>query len=535
MSVVTVAWLLLSGQCGQTYAQDKKPEASAPTVSAVYPPGSAVGQTTKVKLTNSVGSPVGKFWSDRGQLSVKLEEDGKSAKVIVPAEATPGLHWFRCYNGEGASPRIPFVVGIVSELQEAEPNNRPSEANPLAEPSQTVNGVIEKSGDVDVFQLSLEAGQTVVLSVLANRTLGSPMDAVLQVVDANGTVLAHNDDDHGLDPELAFTASEAGDYFARLFAFPSNPNSTIRLAGAATYVYRLTATREAFVDYATPAAVDGAPESRVRLTGWNLPDKLQTVTVSPLRPESFLVSDGVTLPVQIRRSALPSFSEDECPAPIRPPFVIGGVISVPAESDEFCFPARKGERYSFSVAAFKNDSSLDAVLCVVDSKGKVLKTADDIARDNFDCSLTFTMPADDTYTVRIFDRFASGSERHFYELTVVSVKPQMNASVPNDAIVLSGEKEQEVTVTVERVNGHAEDVEFALRGLPDGVDCQPVVSQSKGDSAKKVVLKLSKSAAAQPFSGMVRIVGSGKSTQVPVLLKLPNNTGTTDSIWLTVK
>ena len=88
----------------------------------------------------------------------------------------------------------------------------------------------------------MKKGQTLVASLEANRTLRSPMDAMLQIVSADGFVLDENNDFHGLDPQIAFTAKKDGTYIARVYAFPSSPDSSIRFFGSDACIYRLTLT-----------------------------------------------------------------------------------------------------------------------------------------------------------------------------------------------------------------------------------------------------------------------------------------------------
>ncbi len=85
--------------------------------------------------------------------------------------------------------------------------------------------------------MALRAGQTLVASVAAHGTLGSPMDAVLQICSSDGFVLRQNDDFHGLDPQLVFDAPRDGKYVIRIFAFPASPNSSISFSGKPSYVY----------------------------------------------------------------------------------------------------------------------------------------------------------------------------------------------------------------------------------------------------------------------------------------------------------
>jgi hypothetical protein len=67
-------------------------------------------------------------------------------------------------------------------------------------------------------------------------------------------VAAQNHDAVGLDPQLVFAAPKDGRYLVRLFAFPSEPNSTIGFAGTDNYAYRLTLTTGADVEPDLPAA-----------------------------------------------------------------------------------------------------------------------------------------------------------------------------------------------------------------------------------------------------------------------------------------
>ena len=80
---------------------------------------------------------------------------------------------------------IDVVVGDDPETQEREPNDL-AHAQPIA-PPLTINGRIEGAAgrDEDVFRFRATRGQTLVFTVMAAR-LGSPLDSVLEVLDARG-------------------------------------------------------------------------------------------------------------------------------------------------------------------------------------------------------------------------------------------------------------------------------------------------------------------------------------------------------------
>jgi hypothetical protein len=80
-------------------------------------------------------------------------------------------------------------VGDVPEVFEKEPNDRPSQAEPVSIPV-TINGHIDnpsaaKHADDDFFRIHAGKGQRLVIEVAAAR-LGSPLDSVVEVLDSRG-------------------------------------------------------------------------------------------------------------------------------------------------------------------------------------------------------------------------------------------------------------------------------------------------------------------------------------------------------------
>ena len=87
------------------------------------------------------------------------------------------------------------------------------------------------SGDVDLFRVSLAAGQQLTAGITA-RTTGSALDSYLRVFDATGRELVSNDDFGGsLDSSLTYTAAAAGAYFVGVSGYG---NSAYQPATAGT-------------------------------------------------------------------------------------------------------------------------------------------------------------------------------------------------------------------------------------------------------------------------------------------------------------
>jgi hypothetical protein len=115
------------------------------------------------------------------------------------------------------------VVDNLTNRCEQEPNDRQAHSEHIALPAM-VNGCIGQSGDVDMYQIKVEAGEQVVIEVQARR-LNSSLDSILTLQDASGQTLAENDDfedkeaglvTHQADSRISYTFQKAGFYHVTL-------------------------------------------------------------------------------------------------------------------------------------------------------------------------------------------------------------------------------------------------------------------------------------------------------------------------------
>jgi hypothetical protein len=129
-------------------------------------------------------------------------------------------------------------VDRLPECLEEEPNDSRESPQQVAPPI-IVNGRIDAPGDWDVFRFDGRTGQTIFAEVHARR-LGSPLDSVLRLTDANGKQLAFNDEHedpgaglvtHHADSMLRFELPADGTYFVHL--------GDIQQHGGSDYAYRL--------------------------------------------------------------------------------------------------------------------------------------------------------------------------------------------------------------------------------------------------------------------------------------------------------
>ena len=111
-------------------------------------------------------------------------------------------------------------------IADTDPDNTISEAVKisLAERSITTSEAIDSLTDVDIYQLELDAGNTISIDIDATE-IDSELDSVLQIFNADGEKLATNDDasapdeNSALDSYLEFTAPTAGLYYVGVSSY----------------------------------------------------------------------------------------------------------------------------------------------------------------------------------------------------------------------------------------------------------------------------------------------------------------------------
>lgn len=502
-----------------------------PTIDRTIPAGGQRGTTIDVRFAGQPGDGDLRVISEDNSIVFKPNEKKDAASVAISEASRPGVHWLRFCNADGATQLKPFLVGLIPEVAESEPNGKISEVTAVSSPSVTVNGVLEKSGDVDIFAVTLTKGQTLVAAMQANEVLGSPMDGVLQILNARGTVVAQNDDDTNRDPRIAFSVPDDGTWYVRTFAFPAAPDSSIRFAGGADYVYRLTITSGPVIEHAEPAMCSAKDsETSLTLFGSNIPSA--TVSVPADQRE---LAEPYALPFRIPRIEIPSIAEAQLAADrilSIPVAVTGRIASTGASA--FFLHATKDQKLSIRVQAQGLRSLLDPVLAVEDSSGKVIKESDDIGGENRDAEMHITVPSDGQYRVVIRDRFQDFGDRYFYVLRCEETQASFAATIDSTAGTHTPDKPLEIPITIDRKHGFVEPIDVRVEGLPEGVTFECPRSEKDGETSKKVTLKISGSAA-ESFQGAIRIVTeSTESKRIQPATFATADQALVSDFWLTV-
>ena len=515
--------------------------AKAPALTSLFPAGAARGQALIVTASGSFDHWPPKVWTDRGGLTIKPEAEKGKLSVQVDSKAEPGIVRIRLYDEAGATDLRAFVIGTLPEIEEKEPNNHPKHPQPIDLPSVTINGKLAESEDIDGYSVVLKRGQTLVADLEANRRLGSPMDAILQVVSARGFVLAQNNDTQGLDPRIVFEAPADAAYTVRVFAFPSTPDSTIRFAGGDTYVYRLTLTTGGFVDQVFPLAISqGETPASLAALGWNLGDAHFREFPTDDGQNSFTLNNpNLAGSAMVRRVDGEVVEEREPNDPGHPQAissraVVSGRIGSPGDKDGYEVALKKGEPRLFRVESRSLGFPLDATLRLLGPDGKTLSEDDDSSGGR-DPQLAFTPPGDGLYRLVISDLSGHGGPRFAYLLQQGIPEPDFSLTLAADRFELTKEKPLSLAVTIGRENGFSDTIEITAEDLPVGLVAIPARSRQADKSAKSVTLELR--AEGDVASGPIRIVGrrgDRKSRPRPALADIPGDNAKTDRPWVTL-
>jgi hypothetical protein len=227
-----------------------------PFITSIFPLGGSAGEHTTVKLTG---------WN------LPIDE-----LTVDARDKESGIEPLSVRKGNAISNTVPFAVDTLPECLEKESNDSRQDAQAVTLP-MIVNGRMDRSGDWDVFRIEGRADEQIVAEVTARR-LGSPMDSVLELIDASGKRLAFNDDHedradalntHHADSLVHVTLPADGTYFLRL--------GDAQNEGGSEYAYRLRVSRPQpdFALRVVPSAVNA--------DSW----RLKPITIFALRKDGF--------------------------------------------------------------------------------------------------------------------------------------------------------------------------------------------------------------------------------------------------------
>ncbi|MSU37267.1 MAG: hypothetical protein EXS36_19665 [Pedosphaera sp.] len=445
--------------------------------------GTGVTATSRIYKTNTV-------WFEGPVIPLPASQQAEDypkdyvGSVTIEAGATPGPRSWRIGNSQGVTAARPFIIGDLPEIVEQEMDGSPIPVR--IEVPVTINGRIFPREDVDIWTISARAGEEYVCDVQARR-IGSPLEARLEVVDAQGKRLAEAITSTTRETQLSFTAPSDGLYQVRIH--------DINFGGLQNYIYRLSITRGPIVQSVFPLGGRSGTKTLFQLSGAALPANSAWLDLrtkgSPVAAR-FAFDHQLTNPVRIEVDNLPEYLERDPQQKSLPqatvdiPAVLNGRIGVPGDVDEWPFRARKDQQLELDLRARRLGSPLNPVLTLLDASGRELAKNDDLSDEETDSRLTFKVPADGTYLARVEERYVGrGGTRFSYRLRIAppalpdfAVKLGSNAlNVVRAEVGLTEEQRKKrpapkpaaLRIDAERTGGFNGEIEFVIEGLPKGV------------------------------------------------------------------
>jgi hypothetical protein len=465
---------------------------AAPGLDGFFPAGLMRGTTGTVAAIGANEGWPPKVWVSAPGIVFTAQTNKGKFLVAVESNAPPGPCLVRFYNDDGASEPRCLIIDPDVATPETEPNNHFRKPQVVSKPPATIDGRLEKSGDVDSFQIDLQAGQWLEARV-ESHVLMSKVDPALRLLTTNGFQLAWNHDFVSLDPRLAWRSPSNQTVVLQVFGFAYPPASEIRLSGGDGAVYRLHLKASTQLPLVCASAEDRGKD------------------VQP--------KDGS----------------------VDLPFRASGTISKAMQEDRFPFAAARGDTIAVRVDAASFGSPLDAWVRIEDTRGRELARSDDHSGSP-DPQLEWKAPSEGSVVVVIGSVTHRGGDDYCYRLAVDRALPAIDVVLSSSSLVLREASTNVVKFEVKRLRGHTNDTEISIQGLPPCITSTATNLPLKSGTFS---LPLTVEENGCRFNGPVHVIlkdhVTGEQSRVPFKLTTGGETGystllvnQSDDFWLTL-
>lgn len=504
-----------------------RPASAEPTLTRIEPPAAPQGAAVDVKIMGTELDGAAEVFFEGGRITAAAptaaNDTSLTVRLSVPADCPPGPHRLRVRTADGLSQLRMFHVLAAEQLPEQEPNNDFQQAQAL-EPGRAVWGALANE-DVDVFKVHLAAGGRLAAVVDAMRLDQQALDPHLELVDAEGFVIAACDDHPllGQDAALAATVEREGDYFLRI-------RESAYGGGGNLYVLHVG-------DFPVPHVAwppGGAAGTAIDVEWFGDPAGpfKQQVTLPPPDGDGLAqvraVRDGkaAAFPVPLRITAAPiaqAAEPDDEPdkaAPAQAPGAIAGRMDASDDVDWIRVPAPPGSKWKVTAWARRLGSPVDLVVAAHRDTAQRERITSSDDTDSPDSQVQVTAAEEGAFLLRVNDFERRGGADFTYWIDIEPIVPQVTVSVPP----AQTRTQQRLVAAVPRGNRTAlvfnasrtecgDPVRLEFPGLPSGAAALPATI---ADPAPNCIVVFEAAADAPPGTAAapVRVVrGDGEATQ----------------------
>lgn len=456
--------------------------------------------TSILKKFGATEEEIRLYFLDREQRSdPKRQKNSQLVETVtlrleISPDAAKGPRTLRLFGRNGLSNPMAFFIGdFPEECQPAPTEPLPPSPTPIRLPV-VLNGQI-MPGESKRYLFHADRGERLVflaqtrdlIPYLADTVPGW-FQSVLTIFDSTGSEVASAQSARfAPDPVLAFDVKNSGDYQLEI------RDSLYR--GREDFVYRITAGRIPFVTGIFPLGGSSDSETKVEVSGWNLPRQLLSIRVPPgegIQPVPQLANGFATMDVAFAHDTVSEIfaaepdNDTAHAALVAVPTTINGRIDTPGDADIFAVKCKKGEPLAFEVFARKLNSPLDSFLRITDAAGKQVAYNDDqedlgsgLLTHHADSRIQFDPPSNALFYVELGDAQRQGGPEFSYRLRIDRPRPDFALRVVPSGINGAPGTSVPVTVYAMRKDGFAGDInltaspsEFVLSGgcIPKGSD-----------------------------------------------------------------
>jgi len=474
----------------------------ATTLSHVSPAGVTVGETVLLQAIGGGLHDATQLWTNIPGAEITLDKpkppapgkDGKPAaapkpdpsrarfQVKIPPTTPLGIYGVRVVTEHGSSNVRLIMVDDLPTVYENNANKTIATAQVLKAPV-AVEGACEAES-YDYFKIHAEAGQRLSIECVARR-LGSGLDPVIRLIDAEGHELAYADDDESTGPDgrLTYTFKKAGDYIIEL--------RDIRYAGSATYKYRLRVGDFPLLGAPYPMGAQAGTKSSVQAVGASVSklDPIKLDVPKEVAGGQMLVSakyaagqgSGLTTLAVAAGSEIVEIEPNDDVAtatPVVPGAAINGRFDKPKDRDFYKLTAKKGDKLRLTGRTRRLGSPTDLFLKLLSADGKsVLVENDDLGLE--ESTIDYTVPADGTFILRAEDLLGRGGPQYVYRIEVGAANPGFSLAVDVEKLDIPSGGIGKAKIAVTR-QGYTGPIKFRV----DGADAAAFKVERSGPDAK---------------------------------------------------
>lgn len=446
-----------------------------------------------------------------GESPMQYPREWNSSITIGP-DAPLGQTLWRVSSARGGTSARPFIVGDLPEYIETESNSSPDRAEEVTLPV-TLNGQIAGERDLDYFRFTASENEVVTVDVAAAR-LGSQLDPVIELQDAQGRRLPVEEFRVGSDPVLALRVPKTAEY--RLLV------SNLNFRGGPQYVYRITISTAPYVKFAYPpgglAGTTGTVEFFVA-SGNGVPRTwTEKINFPAGAPREFTFEGGKphANTVALESTDLSTSIEVEpndargTATPVAISSAVYGRLERESDMDWFAFNAVKDQAITVDCRPFPHGSGSLPVVTICDAMGAVLANISTAEKLPAACRLDWRAPAAGTFLVRVRDvrqGRADGADAP-YCLSIRPTKLDFTLTATTDiGNVVQGAR-GELDLKIDRRGGFFLPIDLTIDSLPPGVRVEPMQIPAGLDQFKIAFVA---EADARPGDSLLKITGTAKS------------------------